>query len=178
MPVADSSTIVIDDQPPQRTRCQQCGASTHPHAKFCWMCGVPVKPPTTAHGESTSHATTTKDAAATHENSFTIWLTAWLALPVVIAIVYGIARIEPGYAVLAGPALVIATVVTLIRGTIRASRAKAGKGQAPGVGSSLAVWLVTAATTFAATAAILAVIAAVLIISFFIAFIRCLQGLN
>jgi hypothetical protein len=127
------------------------------------MCGAPVS---SVHGE-TIVIDENNAAAKDSETSRELWLTAWLALPLSLAVVYGVYRWEPIFAAFVGPAIVLATLVTLLHGTLVtfAARPKNTGQRAAVAGSSALVGILTFVGTFAITALIFIVVVAFIIIS-------------
>lgn len=174
------SEAISNALPPRRWRCP-CEASVHEGARFCWMCGAPVLPPpdeTIYIGEENADDVTLP-AAGERVESLDLQWAAWLALPGALAVTYGVYLVEPIYALLAGPALVIATIAALVH-NLRARSAIAPGQPRPQAtaGASLAVGAVTFAGTFMATFVIFSIIAIVVIVSGTIALLRMCGLMN
>ncbi|MCA9270959.1 MAG: hypothetical protein KDA41_20905, partial [Planctomycetales bacterium] len=113
--------------------------------------------------------------ALAREETPAIWLAAWLALPLVIAVVWGLYQCEPGAAWVCGPALIITTLAALLHGSItRATLGPATGAQRAAIpGRSLLVGLIAGLTTFAATIAVLAVMLALVVASILALIAKC-----
>jgi len=151
------------DIPPRRAPCL-CGASVHEGARFCWMCGAPVSPQAT-------ETMVINDDNAGEPNSASaatdLQIVAWLALPVSFAVIFGLYLVEPAYAVVVGPALVLGTLASLVHSTImrKAASPQTKAQRAVTTTTSIAVGAMTFAGTFAITMLIIVVVVAVAIIS-------------
>lgn len=128
------------------------------------MCGAPVSPKATEtiviNDDHDSEPVNTPAAVD-------MQLVAWLALPVSLAVIFGLYLIEPAYAVIVGPALVLGTLAALVHSTImrKAAAPQTKTQRAVTTTTSIAVGAMTFAGTFAITMLIIVVVVAVAIIS-------------